>query len=154
MGERMTKENYGKIEQKLAELKKRRAVISKAIGEAREHGDLRENSAYHTAKDEQGLNEMRIRELEAKLAGAEIVDKSELENAGCVTLGSVVKVKALDTGQEFEYTIVSEEEADVLDDKISTDSPIGGAVVNEKVGAIVEVEVPRGKVKYKILEIK
>ena len=154
MGERMTKENFEKIESKLAELRKRRAVISKAIGEAREHGDLRENSAYHTAKDEQGLNEMRIRELEAKLAGAEIVDKSELESADCVTLGSIVKVKALDTGQEFEYTIVSEEEADVLEDKISTDSPVGGAVVNEKVGAIVEVEVPRGKVKYKILSIK
>ena len=154
MGERMTKENYGKIEQKLAELKKRRAVISKAIGEAREHGDLRENSAYHAAKEEQGINEMKIRELEAKLASAEIVDKSELESADCVTLGSVVKVKALDTGQEFEYTIVSEEDADVLEDKISTDSPVGGAVVNEKVGAIVEVEVPRGKVKYKILEIK
>lgn len=154
MGERMTKENYEKIEAKLAELKKKRAVISKAIGEAREHGDLRENSAYHAAREEQGINEMKIRELEAKLSSAEIVAKSELESADCVTLGSVVKVKALDTGQEFEYTIVSEEEADVLEDKISTDSPVGGAVVNEKAGAIVEVEVPRGKVKYKILSIK
>lgn len=154
MGDYMTKENYKKIEEKLAALKKRRAVISKTIGEAREHGDLRENSAYHTAKDEQGLNEMRIRELEAKLASATVVDKSELSKADCVTLGSVVKIKALDTGQEFEYTLVSDEEADVLEDKISTDSPIGGALVNEKVGAIVEVEVPRGLVKYKILAIK
>ncbi|MBN3033841.1 MAG: transcription elongation factor GreA [Candidatus Saganbacteria bacterium] len=154
MAERMTQENYDKIGQKLAALKKRRAAISKTIGEAREHGDLRENSAYHTAKDEQGLNEMRIRELEAKLAGATIVDKSELAAAGCVTLGSTVRIKALDTGQEFEYAIVAEDEADVLEDKISTASPIGGAVVNEPVGAVVEAELPRGKVKFKVLEIK
>ena len=154
MGDKMTKENYEKIKEKLDELKKRRAVISKTIGEAREHGDLKENSAYHTAKDEQGLNEMRIRDLEAKLESAEIVAKDEKADAGVVTLGSTVKIKALDTGQEFEYMIVSDDEADVLEDKISTDSPIGGALINEKAGTVVEVEIPRGLVKYKILAIK
>jgi len=154
MGDKMTKENYKKIEEKLSELKKRRAVISKTIGEAREHGDLKENSAYHTAKDEQGLNEMRIREYEAKLENAEIVEKDDKTASGVVTLGSTVRIKALDTGQEFEYMIVSDDEADVLEDKISTDSPIGGALVNEKVGTVVEVEIPRGLVKYKILSVK
>lgn len=154
MGDQMTKANFEKIKEKLAELKKRRAVISKTIGEAREHGDLKENSAYHTAKDEQGLNEMRIRELEAKLENAEIVEQDDKAASGVVTLGSTVRIKALDSGQEFEYTVVSDDEADVLEDKISTDSPIGGALINEKAGTVVAVEIPRGLVKYKILEVK
>ena len=154
MGDQMTKENFEKIKEKLGELRKRRAVISKTIGEAREHGDLKENSAYHTAKDEQGLNEMRIRELEAKLESAEIVEKDDKAASDIVTLGSTVRIKALDTNQEFEYMIVSDEEADVLEDKISTESPIGGALINEKIGTVVEVEIPRGLVKYKILTIK
>ena len=154
MGDNMTKENYDKIKAKLSELKKRRAVISKTIGEAREHGDLKENSAYHTAKDEQGLNEMRIRDYEAKLENAAIVERGDNAANGCVTLGSIVKIKALDTGKESEYTLVSDEEADVLEDKISTDSPIGGAIVNEPVGAVVEVELPRGVVKFQVLSIK
>ena len=154
MGDSMTKENYEKIKEKLAELRKRRAVISKTIGEAREHGDLKENSAYHTAKDEQGLNEMRIREYEAKLESAEIIEKDDKAASDIVTLGSTVRIKALDTSQEFEYMVVSDDEADVLEDKISTESPIGGALINEKVGTVVEVEIPRGLVKYKILTIK
>ena len=120
----------------------------------REHGDLKENSAYHAAKDEQGLNEMRIREFEAKLENATIVEKAEAAKSDVVTLGSLARLKALDTGKEVEYTLVSEEEADPLENKISTASPIGGAIVNEKAGAVVEVETPRGLVKYKILEIK
>ncbi|OGB90602.1 hypothetical protein A2625_03570 [candidate division WOR-1 bacterium RIFCSPHIGHO2_01_FULL_53_15] len=154
MTDYMTKENYDKIQEKLEALKKRRAVIAKTIGEAREHGDLKENSAYHAAKDEQGLNEMRIREFEAKLENATIVEKAEAAKSDVVTLGSLARLKALDTGKEVEYTLVSEEEADPLENKISTASPIGGAIVNEKAGAVVEVETPRGLVKYKILEIK
>ena len=123
-------------------------------GEAREHGDLKENSAYHTAKDEQGLNEMRIRDYEAKLENATIVEKDDNAAGGCVTLGSLVRIKALDNGKESEYTLVSDEEADALEGKISTDSPIGGAIVNEPVGAVVEVELPRGLVKFQILSIK
>jgi transcription elongation factor GreA len=154
MGDHMTKENYEKIREKLEEFKKRRAKISKSIGEAREHGDLKENSAYHAAKDEQGLNEMRIKELETKLANATIIEKDQLPKGDVVTLGSTVKIKALDTGQEYEYTLVSEMDADVLANKISTDSPVGEAILNRKKGEVVEVEIPRGLVKYKIMEIK
>ena len=153
MGEQMTKVSYEKLQAKLEALKKRRAVISKAIGEAREAGDLRENSAYHAAKDEQGLNEMRIRELETKIENAEIVNKSKLSKADGVTLGSTVKIKALDNGQEFEYTLVPGHEADILENKISTDSPVGDALVGRKKGEVIEVEAPRGMVKYKILVI-
>lgn len=154
MSEMMTKESLARLKAKLEELQKKRAIISKTIGEARDHGDLKENSAYHTAKDEQGLNEMRIRELEAKIEGASIIDPSKQVKTDLVTLGSTVRIKALDTGKESEYMLVSEDEADVLEDKISPQSPIGGAIINEKVGAVVEVEIPRGLVKYKILEIK
>lgn len=154
MDEYMTQESFDKLTKKLEEFKKKRALISKTIGEARDHGDLKENSAYHAAKDEQGLNEMRIREIEAKLEGVTIVDKSLLHKSGVVSFGSTVRLKALDTGNESEYMLVPEDEADVLEDKISPQSPIGGAIFNEKVGAVVEVEVPRGMVKFKILEIK
>ncbi|MBU0672077.1 MAG: transcription elongation factor GreA [Candidatus Margulisbacteria bacterium] len=154
MIERMTREDQEKLKKKLEALKKKRPIISKAIGEARDHGDLKENSAYHAAKEEQGLNEMMIRDLEAKLDSAMIVAKAELSGGGGVSLGSIVRLKALDNGQEFEYTLVSEMDADVLENKISPQSPIGGAIIKQKKGAVVEVEVPRGLVKYKILEIK
>jgi transcription elongation factor GreA len=154
MMEQITKESFERLKAKLETLKKKRAGISKTIGEAREHGDLRENSAYHSAKNEQGLNEMRIRELEEKLAHAEVVEKAVEKKKDTVTLGSRVRFKALDTKEEFEYTLVSEEEADILDKKISPASPIGGAILYAKLGEVVEAEIPRGQVKYKILKIK
>ncbi|OGC11576.1 hypothetical protein A3K48_03610 [candidate division WOR-1 bacterium RIFOXYA12_FULL_52_29] len=153
MGELITKDNFEKLQQKLEELKKRRVKISKTIGEAREHGDLRENSAYHSAKDEQGLNEMRIRELEERIANATIVEKDQLPKGDGVNLGSTVKVKALDNGSEFEFTLVTDMEADPLESKISTDSPLGAAVFGHKVGDKVEVELPRGLVEYQILAL-
>lgn len=154
MKEQITKESYKKLQAKLESLKKKRASISKAIGEAREHGDLRENSAYHAAKNEQGLNEMRIRELEEKLAHVEVVEKVVETKKDTVTLGSKVRLRALDTKEEFEYTLVSEEETDIRERKISPASPVGGAILYAKLGEEVEVEVPRGLVKYKILKIK
>ena len=109
MGEMMTKETYKKLKEKLEALKKRRGIISKAIGEAREHGDLKENSAYHAAKDEQGLNEMRIREMEAKIESATVVD--EMPRGDGVRVGSTVKIQAEDSERVMQYTIVPETEA-------------------------------------------
>lgn len=154
MSTKVTKSAYEKMKKKLKELKGRRAKISKAIGEARECGDLRENSAYHAAKEEQGLNEMRIRELELQIEKAIVVAEKDLPKKEFVQLNSTVRIKALDSGQESEYTIVPEIEADVLENKISTDSPVGGAVFNCKKGEVVEAELPRGTVKFKILDIK
>ncbi len=153
MSEHLTKKSFEKLKKKLEELKKRRPVISKAIGEAREHGDLKENSAYHAAKEEQGLNEMRIRELEAKLGDVTIVDEKDLAKKDIVRLGSTVKIKAIKSGEEFEYTLVSAMEADILEGKISPDSPLGGELVKRKKGEVIEVEAPAGLIKYKILEI-
>jgi transcription elongation factor GreA len=154
MGEQVTKENLKKMEEKLEALKQRRGVISKTIGEARDGGDLKENSAYHAAKDEQGMNEMRIRELEAKIENVTIIEEKDRAKSDHVTMGSTVLIKALDTGKESEYQIVPEIEADVLEDKISTDSPIGGALIGAKKGDVVEIEVPRGMVKYQVMAVK
>ncbi len=154
MTEKVTKKAYEKMKAKLKELKDKRPKISKTIGEAREHGDLKENSAYHAAKEEQGLNEMRIRDLEARVENAVVVSESDMPKSDVVRLNSTVKLKALDNGTEMEYTIVSEIDADVLEGRISTDSPIGGAVFGGKKGEVVEVDLPRGEVKFKIIEIR
>lgn len=154
MSEQVSKSAYEKMKQKLKELKDKRPRISKEIGIAREHGDLKENSAYHAAKEEQGLNEMRIRELEARIENAVVVSSKDVARDGTIKLGSTFRVKALDSGDEFEYTIVPEIDADVLEGTISTESPIGGAVFNCKKGEVVEAELPRGTVKFKILEVK
>jgi len=154
MKNQVTKQAYELMQKKLAELKARRGKISKTIGEAREHGDLRENSAYHAAKDEQGLNEMRIRELEEKLVDAEVLDEKDMPAKDHVAMGATFRIKDIDRGTEDEFTLVSEVEADVLENKISTASPLGAAALNCKVGDVVEVEAPRGVIKYKILEIK
>jgi len=154
MSEFMTKESYDRLKEKLDELKKKRPRISKAIGEAREHGDLRENSAYHAAREEQGLNEARIRELEAKLESVEIVEESKMPKKDTVTLNSTVRIKAIDSGEEFEYKIVSDMEADIFQKMISNESPVGSALMYQQRGDEVEVQVPRGLVKYKIMDIK
>lgn len=135
-------------------MKAKRSKISKIIGEARDHGDLRENSAYHEAKKEQGMNEMRIRELEERVDNAEVVAEDNLPKSGIVAFGSVVKIKLLDSDREDEYTLVPEIDADIFEKKISTDSPIGAAIFNQKKGDIVEVETPRGLIKVEILEVK
>ncbi|MFC1637385.1 GreA/GreB family elongation factor [Candidatus Margulisiibacteriota bacterium] len=109
---------------------------------------------YQAAKEEQGLNEMRIRDLEARIATAVVVSTRDLPKSDTVRLNSTVKIKALDSGEEMEYTIVSDIDADVLESKISTDSPIGGAVFKCKKGEVVTAELPRGEVKFKILEVK
>jgi len=153
MANQMTKEAYNKIEQKLDVLRKKRAKISQAIGEAREHGDLKENSAYHAAKEEQGLNEMRIKEFEEKIASAEIVEKSQLGGSDKVRLNSTVKIKDIVSGKEFTYQVVSEMSDDIFSNEISTDSPLGHALIGCKIGEEVEAEIPAGLVKYKIVEL-
>ncbi len=152
MNAQLSPKAYKELNEKLQHMKiVRRKELSKAVGEAREHGDLRENSAYHEAKKEQGLNEMRIRELEASLAGAEVVERKTPKDT--VDFGSKVKLKNLDNDRIVEYTLVSELEADIFENKISTDSPLGDALFGEKVNSVIEFQAPKGMVKYKILKI-
>lgn len=149
----LTKNGYEKLKKELDHLKNvRRRELSKAISRAREHGDISENAEYDAAKEAQGLNEERIHNLESQLARARIIDN---ENApkNQVFVGSKVKLKDLDTDEEFEYTIVSEIEADFDAGKISITSPVGKALLTKKLNEVVDIEVPAGILKYKILEI-
>jgi transcription elongation factor GreA len=150
----LTPEGYEKLRKELEQLKttKRRA-LSKAIGEARAHGDISENAEYDAAKDAQGMNEKKIAELEAKLASAQIIDDSQMSKDE-VLIGATVKLRDLESKEEFEYMIVAEEEADYSQNKISITSPVGEGLVSHKKGDTVEIQVPRGVLKYKILDIR
>ena len=152
-GMHLTPEGYEKLRKELEYLKTvKRRELSKAIGEARAHGDISENAEYDAAKEAQGMNEKKISELDAKLAVAQIIDSSEMSKDE-VLIGATVKLKDMDSGEELEYTIVAEEEADFAQNKISLQSPVGTGLLNHKKGDLVEIEVPRGILKYKILKI-
>jgi len=149
----LSKKAYKDLNEKLKHMKGvKRMELSKTIGEAREHGDLKENSAYHEAKKEQGLNEARILELEGKLRDAQIIDDKNIPKDKVIT-GSTVKLKDLKSKEELEYTIVSELEADIFQNKISTSSPLGSALLDHKLNDTIKFEAPRGIVRYKILKI-
>ena len=147
----LTQEGLEKLKKELEELKtvRRREVIDR-IQAARELGDLSENAEYSDAKDEQSFIEGRIEELEALIKKAEIIDSNN--HNGAVSLGSTVKV-VCNGDSEKEYKIVGSNEADPLKGLISNESPLGGAFLGKKVGETIEVEVPRGKMVCKIINI-
>ena len=149
----LTPEGYEKLRKELEYLKTtKRRELSKAIGEARAHGDISENAEYDAAKEAQGMNEKKISELDAKLASAQILDSAAMSKDE-VLIGATVKLKDMDSGEELEYTLVAEEEADFDANKISVQSPVGAGLINHKKGDIAEIQVPRGVLKYKILKI-
>lgn len=150
---RLTRKGYEKLRKELEHLKTvKRREFSKAIGQARSHGDLSENAEYEAAKEAQGLNEKRISELEHKLASAELLDHIDITSDE-VLIGATVRLKDLNTGEELEYMLVSEEEADYAERKISVTSPVGTGLLNHKVKDTVEIKVPAGILKYQILSI-
>jgi transcription elongation factor GreA len=149
----LTKKGYQKLAEKLEYLKTiKRREISKAIAAARAHGDISENADYDAAKDAQGYNEKEVAELEAKLAGARIIEDENIP-ADQVLIGATVKLKDLDSEEELEYTLVAEVEADYSQGKISVTSPVGSGLLNHKENEIVEITIPAGILKYKILKI-
>ena len=148
----LTQEGYEKLVNDLEYLKTvKRRMLSKAIGEARSHGDISENAEYDAAKDAQGHNEKQIVELEDKLARVRILDKNIPKDE--VLIGATVKLKDMDTLEELEYTLVSELEADYNQNKISINSPVGGGLLGYKENEIVEIKIPAGILKYKIIRI-
>ncbi|MCK9430904.1 MAG: transcription elongation factor GreA [Candidatus Omnitrophica bacterium] len=148
----LTQEGYEKLVSELEYLKtvKRRA-LSKAVGEARAHGDISENAEYDAAKDAQGHNEKNISELEEKLSRVRILDKDIPHDQ--VLIGAKVKLMDMDTEEEMEYTLVSELEADYNQNKISVTSPVGEGLLGHKEGEVAEIKVPAGLLKYKIIKI-
>ncbi|HLG34851.1 MAG TPA: transcription elongation factor GreA [Bacteroidia bacterium] len=149
-----TEEGLRKLQDEINFLRNtERPKISQMISEARDKGDLSENAEYDAAKDAQGMIELKIKKLEDLLANSRVVDESKLDNSKVLIL-SKVKIKNLGSNQEVVYTIVSEKEADLKAGKISVSSPIGKGLLGKEVGEVAEIEVPSGKMQFKIMEIK
>lgn len=144
------------LEQMKAELQQMRAVerpaASRAIAEAREKGDLRENAEYDAAKEAQGILEARIALLESQIATARVVDEATIDTSK-VSILTKVKVTNLATKKQVTYQIVSEKEADLKAGKISVGSPIGKGLLGKAVGEVAEVTAPAGVLKFKVEEI-
>lgn len=149
----VTEEGLKKLEEELDFLKTvKRKENAEKIKVAISFGDLSENSEYDEAKNEQAITEARIAELEEQLKNVQIVDASALTN-DVVRVGLAVKLKNIDSGETEDYRIVGVTEADPFEGLISDESPIGKALLGQKVGSVVEVEIPLGVVKYKIAKI-
>jgi len=148
-----SKEKMKELKDELNRLKtKERAEVARKIQEAREKGDLSENAEYDAAKEEQGMLEMKISELEEAIGNARVVDDKDVDTSKALIL-STVELENQKTGKTAKYTLVSEKEADVKEKKISVTSPIGEAVLGKQEGDVVEVSTPKGNVAYKILSI-
>jgi transcription elongation factor GreA len=148
----MTPQGASKLRDELSRLKEERPKISREIGVAREHGDLKENAEYHAAKDRQGMIEARIKDIEDKLARAEIIDPTKL-SGDRVRFGATVKVTNLDTDEETSYQIVGADEADINSGTISISAPLARALIGKSVGDEVVIHLPAGKRRYEIAEI-
>ena len=131
-----------------------RPKIVEAIAVARAHGDLRENAEYHAAKEQQGMTEARIRDIEAKLSNAEIIDVTRLSPGGRVVFGATVHVVETSDGAESRYRIVGEDEADIKAGLMSIGSPIARALIGKEEGDVVEVATPSGTRNYEIVEVE
>ena len=149
----LTREGRDKLVQELELLKgEKRREIAQQLAEARAHGVLSENAEYDAAKEARAHNEKRIAELEETLINAQIIDEGAMPKDEAL-LGAMVKVKDQSSGAEYDYVLVSEEESDFENDRISVSSPVGQALLGHKVGDVVDIQVPAGTIKYEIIEI-
>jgi transcription elongation factor GreA len=131
-----------------------RPAIIKAIAEARSHGDLSENAEYHAAREQQGFIEGRIKEIEHKLASAEVIDPARLPNTGKVVFGASVELEDQADGVRVTYQVVGEDEADIRAGRISVTSPIARALVGKSEGEVVDVAAPGGTRSYEIVAVR
>ena len=150
--EYMTQAGYDKLKKDLADALAQRPVISAAIAEAREKGDLSENAEYDAARDAQGLLEVKIARLKEKVANARVIDESKL-SADTVQLLSKVEVENLANKMKMRFQVVGESEADFSKGLLSASTPIGKALIGHSKGEVVEAHVPSGVMKFKILDI-
>ena len=148
----MSQEGLDKLKKELAEALAQRPVISAAIAEAREKGDLSENAEYESAREAQGLLEMKIANLQNQVANAKVVDASQL-STDKVQMLNKVKVQNLSAGTTMEFTIVGETEADFSKGRLAATTPIAKALLGHGKGEVVEAQVPSGVIKFKILDI-
>lgn len=150
----LSPEGLRKVQEELDYLKNvKRKEVAERLKEARSHGDLSENSEYDDARNEQAFVEGRVATLEQTLRNAKVIEEVD-GDAEVVTLGSTVVLKDLEFEDEVEYTIVGSVEADPTQHRISNESPVGSAILGQKIGTVVEVEAPVGRIKYEILRKK
>ena len=149
----MTQEGFDALKEEIRQLERvERPSISAQIAEARDKGDLSENAEYDAAKEAQGLLELKIAKLKEVLATSRVLDTKNLDISK-VNILSTVKLKNLKFNKEVSYTIVTENEADLKQGKISSLSPIGKAVLGRKIGEVVDVQVPAGLIQFEVLDI-
>lgn len=150
----LTIDGLRNLEEELEQLKSvQRREVAQRIKQAIEFGDISENSEYEDAKNEQAFIEGRILTLEKMLRNAKLIDDENLDT-DLVSIGSTVTIKDLEWGDEFDYTIVGSVEADPGANKISNESPVGKAILGQRKGSVVEVNVPAGMLRYEIVDIK
>lgn len=150
----MTREGLEDLKKRLEYLKTvKRYEVAARIKTAREYGDLSENAEYDEAKAEQGFVEGEIAELEQKLKKIKVIDDADIHTED-VGVGSIVKVKDLEFDEVVEYKIVGSAESDILQNKLSNESPVGRGLLGSRVGQIVTIPIPNGEAKYEILEIR
>ncbi len=150
----LTTRGLKKIEDELDQLRTvHRKRVAELIRDSKQFGELTDNSEFEDAKNEQAFVEGRIEELRQILASARVIESDEVPTDE-VGVGSVVKVKDLETGDSWDFTIVGTFEADPAEDRISNESPVGQALIGKKVGEIATIQVPAGKAKYEIVSIR
>lgn len=150
----LTQDGLKKLEEELEKLKVvRRAEVAERLKEAISLGDISENSEYDDAKNEQAFIEGRIQELEVKLRNVEVIS-DEKKSRTVVSMGCCVVVRDIELEEDMEYTLVGSAEADPAEGKISNESPVGEAILGQKVGATVDVHAPAGTLRFKIVKIK
>jgi transcription elongation factor GreA len=151
----LTARGAAQLKEELRRLKnEERPKVTQAIATARAHGDLKENAEYHAAKEQQGMMEARIRDIEAKLGNAQIIDVTAINAAGKVVFGATVHLVDVTDGSEARYQIVGEDEADIKNGLLSIGSPIARALIGKREGDEVEVAAPSGKRSYEITAIE
>ena len=151
----MTPEGKAALEKELQQLKTvDRPRITQAIAEAREHGDLKENADYNAAREQQGLCEGRIQDIEGKLGACQVIDVKELEQTGRVVFGVTVTIENLDTEERKTYKIVGDDEADFKINKISVNSPIARGLLGKSEGDEAKIQTPNGEVEYEIISVE
>ena len=151
----LTAAGAARLQEELDRLKKvERPRVIKAIAEAREHGDLKENAEYHAAREQQSFIEGRIQEIEAKLANAQVIDPKTLNAGGRVVFGATVVLADEDSGEEVTYQIVGDDEADIKQGKISVNAPIARAIIGKEEGDVVDVQTPGGMKTYEIVQVR
>ncbi|MET0064794.1 MAG: transcription elongation factor GreA [Candidatus Thiodiazotropha sp.] len=151
----LTARGAANLQEELKQLKSvERPKVIKAIAEAREHGDLKENAEYHAAREQQSFIEGRIKDIEGKLSHAQIIDVTQLDAGGKVVFGATVVVLELDNDEEFTYQIVGDDEADIKNGLISVSSPIARALIGKQEGDDVFLNTPGGSREFEILEVR